>query len=223
MDFTRDLIKQLKAEAHREQARAMETYMKQKFQFLGVKAPVRQSILKKLVATYKLVLDRPAIIEITKELYAQPEREFHYCGMELVSRFLKKKFLKEDIVLIEYLIVTHAWWDTVDMVCKHQLGGYLRLFPEEIKVVIQKFSTSNHMWLNRSAILFQLEYKSETDQELLFDLCIKHKNTDEFFLNKAIGWALREYSKTAPEAVRTFVNQHTFAPLSRKEALRLIS
>lgn len=222
MNFANELIHQLKQEANKDQALAMEAYMKQKFRFLGVKAPVRKVILKDLVSSYKLTLDRPSIIVIAKELYAQPEREFHYCAVELVSRFLKKKFLKEDIVFIEYLISTHSWWDTVDMVCKHHLGSYLTLYPIETEKVIQKYSDVDHLWLNRSAILFQLEYKSDTKQDLLFHLCIKHKNTKEFFINKAIGWALREYSKTAPKAVIEFVNMHDFAPLSRKEALRLL-
>lgn len=223
MDFVNDLIKQLKQAKNGQQALAMEAYMKQKFPFLGVKAPLRQQILKNLITAYKHSLDRTSIIAIAKKLYAQPEREFHYCAVELVSRFLKKKFLKEDIAFIEYLIVTHSWWDTVDMVCKHHLGNYLKLFSEETVAVISRFSDEDHLWLNRSAILFQLEYKSDTNQDLLFHLCIKHKDTKEFFMNKAIGWALREYSKTAPEAVLKFVGRHNFAPLSRKEALRLIN
>lgn len=222
MDFVNDLIVKLREHAHEKQALAMEAYMKQKFKFLGVKAPVRQGILKDVTNKYKLALDRPMVIAIAKKLYTQPEREFHYCAVELVTRFLKKKFEKEDIDLIEYLIVKHSWWDTVDMVCKHHLGGYLRMFPEETDQIIERYSDSDHLWLIRSAILFQLEYKKETNQELLFSLCLKHKNTREFFLNKAIGWSLRAYSKTAPEAVRSFVNQHSFAPLSQKEALRLI-
>jgi 3-methyladenine DNA glycosylase AlkD len=222
MDFVTDLIKQLKQEANKTQALAMEAYMKQRFPFLGVKAPLRQQILKNLVTAYKTSLDRTTIIAIAKRLYAQPEREFHYCAVELVSRFLKKKILKEDIDFIEYLIVTHSWWDTVDMVCKHHLGNYLKLYPNETEAVIRRYSDLDHLWLNRSAILFQLEYKSDTNQDLLFDLCLKHKDTEAFFINKAIGWALREFSKTAPEHVRHFINMHEFAPLSRTEALRLI-
>lgn len=223
MDFVDDLIKQIKQEKNGEQALVMEAYMKQRFPFLGVKAPLRQQILKNLITANKNSLDRTSIIAIAKILYVQPEREFHYCAVELVSRFLKKKFLKEDIAFIEYLIVTHSWWDTVDMICKHHLGNYLKLFPEETAAVISRYSDVNHLWLNRSAILFQLEYKSDTNQDLLFHLCVKHKDTKEFFMNKAIGWALREYSKTSPEAVQKFVGQHNFAPLSRKEALRLIN
>lgn len=223
MGFVDDLIKQLKQEKNGEQALAMEAYMKQRFPFLGVKAPLRQQILKNLISAYKTSLDRSSIIDISKRLYEQPEREFHYCAVELVSRFLKKKFLRKDISFIKYLIVTHSWWDTVDMVCKHHLGNYLKLYPNETEAVIKSYSEVDHLWLNRSAILFQLEYKSETDQNLLFNLCLKHKDSKEFFINKAIGWALREYSKTAPEAVRKFVGQHNFAPLSRKEALRLLS
>jgi 3-methyladenine DNA glycosylase AlkD len=108
------------------------------------------------------------------------------------------------------------------MICKHHLGGYLKLYPKLIPSIIQSYSNSGELWLQRSAILFQLEYKEHTDQELLFALCKKHKDTKEFFMNKSIGWALREYSKTNPQAVIDFVAANELAPLSRKEALRKI-
>ena len=86
--------------------------------------------------------------------------------MELVTRFLKKKFHKEDIHFITELIMMHSWWDTVDMICKHHLGGYLKLYPAQIAEITNSYSDSGELWLQRSAILFQLEYKEHTDQEL---------------------------------------------------------
>ena len=106
------------------------------------------------------------------------------------------------------------------MIAKHHLGSYLKLYPTETQKVIKHFSNADHLWLNRSAILFQLDYKQETDTTLLFELCLKHKDTGEFFINKAIGWALREYGKTNPEAVIEFVSANCLAPLSEQEAIR---
>ena len=222
MPFNTQLIQQLAVVSIPKDAAQMQAYMKDKFVFFGVKAPVRKEILKNLVKEYKPQLDRPTLIQICKDCYVEPQRELHYCGMELITRFLKKKFHKEDIDFITELITTHSWWDTVDMICKHHLGGYLTLYPEETATVIQAYSDSGELWLQRSAILFQLEYKETTDEKLLFSLCKKHKDTKEFFMNKAIGWALREYSKTNPKAVIDFVSKNELAPLSKKEALRLI-
>jgi 3-methyladenine DNA glycosylase AlkD len=222
MNFTKDLIAQLTTAANPSQALEMKIYLRNRYSFFGVKAPERKAILKTTIDTYKSQLDRPATITIVKELYKQPQRELHYCAVELTSRFLKKKFQKEDSAFIQELITTHSWWDTVDMIAKHHLGGYLKLFPEETTGVIQSYSDSDNLWLNRSAILFQLEYKQETDAALLFQLCLKHKDTGEFFINKAIGWALREYGKTNPKAVVDFVSSNCLSPLSEQEALRKI-
>ncbi len=222
MNFTKDLITQLKTAANAAQALDMEIYMRNRYAFFGVKAPERKAILKEVTNTYKHQLDRLTLIQIVKELYKQPQRELHYCAVELTTRFLKKKFLKEDSAFIQHLITTHSWWDTVDMVAKHHLGGYLKLYSEETTHIIQSFSDADHLWLNRSAILFQLDYKQETNADLLFQLCLQHKDTGEFFINKAIGWALREYGKTNPEAVIAFVSTHCLSPLSEQEALRKI-
>ena len=222
MNFVPDLIDALTAAANPANATSMTEYMRGRYIYFGVKAPERKTILKTTIDHYKSQLDRSAIITIVKQLYKQPHRELHYCAVELVTHFLKKKFEKEDIAFIKHLIITRAWWDTVDMIAKHHLGGYLKLYPEETIKVIQEYSTANHLWLNRSAIIFQLDYKQETDTSLLFSLCLKHKGTGEFFINKAIGWALREYSKTNPQAVIEFVSKNSLAPLSEQEALRKI-
>lgn len=222
MNFTPDLIAQLKSIANTALAIEMKIYMRNRYSFFGVKAPERKAILKETINTYKPQLDKPTVIQIVKELYKQPERELHYCAVELTTRFLKKKFHKEDISFIKHLITAHSWWDTVDMIAKHHLGSYLKLYPEETTTIIQNFSDADHLWLNRSAILFQLDYKEQTNKELLFQLCLKHKDTGEFFINKAIGWALREYGKTNPEAVISFVSANCLAPLSEQEALRKI-
>jgi 3-methyladenine DNA glycosylase AlkD len=120
------------------------------------------------------------------------------------------------------LIITNSWWDSVDFLAKYLLGNYLLQFPEETDSVILKFSNSENMWLNRSAILFQLGYKEKTNFDVLKSVCEKHKTSTEFFIQKAIGWALREYAKTNPETVRNFVSNFNLKKLSEKEALKNI-
>ena len=145
-----------------------------------------------------------------------------YCAIEILIKELKRNYAKEDIQLIEKLIITKSWWDSVDTIAKNILGDYLLEHPLETEKVIERFSNSDNMWLNRSAILFQLGYKQKTNFDLLKSECEKHKNSNEFFIQKAIGWALREYGKNNPEVVKNFVNATNLKNLSKKEALKNI-
>ena len=155
-------------------------------------------------------------------LFENSKRILHYCAIEILIKQLKGNYKKEDIQLIEKLLITNSWWDSVDTIAKNVLGEYLVEHPLETENVIERFSNSENMWLNRSAILFQLGYKQKTNFDLLKSECEKHKNSDEFFIQKAIGWALREYAKTNQQAVKNYVINTNLKPLSKKEALKNI-
>jgi len=221
MDFTKHLTQSFQKNSNPEYALQMKAYLKDKFELYGVKSKLRREILKASVKEHSPEI-RANIISITFELYAAPQRELHHCGMELFEKHFKNKYQEEDIVYIEKLITTNSWWDTVDYIAKWILGNYLKQHPNKIQEVIDAFSKHENMWLNRSAILFQLGYKDKTDAQLLFKLCLAHKESKEFFIRKAIGWSLREYGKSNPEAVLEFVKNNTLAPLSEKEAIRNI-
>lgn len=222
MSFSIDLEKTFQENSNLENAVAMENYMKNHFSFYGIKTEKRRTLFKEVWKENQIEISENAR-SIAKELYLKKQRELHYCGIEILMKELKKKYQIEDISLIEFLIVTHSWWDSVDVISKYILGEYLMQFPEETEIVIERFSNSENMWLNRSAILFQLGYKQKTNPDLLFALCQKHSNYDEFFIRKAIGWALREYAKTNPSAVRRFVETNNLKTLSKKEALKNIT
>ena len=116
--------------------------------------------------------------------------------------------------------MTNSWWDAVDTIADHLIGFHLQRFPELVPVSVAKWLASDNMWLQRTAILFQLKYKKKTDVSLLFH-CIKEMaNSKEFFIRKAIGWALREYSKTDAAAVQSFVASTELWPPSVREALK---
>lgn len=219
MTFVSELEKIFRENASPELAAPMEAYMKDNFSFLGIKTTPRRTLFKEIWSLHKEEVKQNAR-KIALELFSMKEREFHYCGIEILMKELKKKYRKEDLQLIEKMIVTHSWWDSVDTIAKYLLGNYLAQFPEEIPNVIKRFSSSNNMWLNRSAILFQLDYKAQTDAELLFSICEKHKVSKEFFIQKAIGWALRDYSRFNPNGVTQFVAKTDLKPLSKREALR---
>ncbi len=146
----------------------------------------------------------------------------HQASIDIFIKEIKKNYQIEDIILIEKLITTHSWWDSVDTLAKYAVGGYLSAFPEKTYPIIEAFSNSENMWLNRTAILFQLGYKSKTNFDILISECEKHKHSDEFFIQKAIGWALREYGSINPNGVLEYVNNTNLKPLSKKEAVRKI-
>lgn len=219
MDFILDLQKGFNQNKSADNAVAMEAYMKNLFPFLGIKAELRRSILKDALAANKHEV-KNYYRDIALKLFELQEREYHHSAMDILIKQLNKKFIPEDIELIEHLLTTKSWWDSVDAMAKYLLGGYLRQYPEQTERVIDKFSNSDNMWLNRSAIIFQLGYKKDTNAGLLFSLCEKHRESKEFFIQKAIGWALREYGKTNPDAVKTFVASAQLKPLSVREALK---
>lgn len=199
----------------------MVAYMKNNFKFFGIKAKERQLILKNFIIANKSQL-KTSYREIAIKLYEKPERECHYCAVELMQYFFKKDLRKTDIDLVETLITTNSWWDTVDAISSHLLGEYLLKFPEKTLEVVENFSNADNMWLNRSTLIFQLFYKKNVNEELLFALCEKFSYSKEFFIQKAIGWALRNYAKVNPISVKTFVNNNNLKPLSVREALKYV-
>ncbi|WP_268846902.1 DNA alkylation repair protein [Flavobacterium aestivum] len=219
MNFISSLEKTFNDNSNAENAVAMSKYMKNNFQFFGIKTEDRRRIFKNIWTENKKEVSDNAR-EIALSLYSKKERELHYCAMEILIKNLKNNYIKDDIQLIEKLIIINSWWDSIDFLAKYLLGNYLLQFPEETDSVIHKFSSSDNMWLNRSAILFQLGYKEKTNFNLLKLVSEKHKMSTEFFIQKAIGWALREYAKTNPEAVKDFVSNTDLKKLSQKEALK---
>jgi 3-methyladenine DNA glycosylase AlkD len=219
MGFIEQLTAEFEVHRNAKNALPMQAYMKHLFPFLGIKSPLRKTLIRTVVNQNKEEV-KPNTTAIARALYQKQEREYHYAAMDSYARFKKRHYQPSDIAFIEHLLTTHTHWDTVDFIAKHILGQFLLEYPDLRNETIQRFSESDNMWLNRSAILFQLGYKSKTDFELLKTLCMAHKDSNEFFIRKAIGWALREYAKVNMPAVEHFVNNTDLKPLSKKEALK---
>jgi 3-methyladenine DNA glycosylase AlkD len=211
----------LLAEQRSDYAEAMQQYMRNQFEFLGVNSPKRKTIEK---AFYKQngLPQYADLADIVTEAWATDEREIQYFAMDLVER-MRKYWQPDVIVLIEMMLVKKSWWDTVDFVASHLVGQYFEKFPAERIAITSRWNTSDNMWLQRSSIIFQLFYKKNTDTYLLFSHIRTHIGSKEFFLQKAIGWALRQHTRTDADLVKDFVNTHDLAPLSRKEALKLLN
>ena len=204
--------------ANLSQAAPMKKYMRDQFEYLGIKTPQSAALQKEFYANYGL----PEVIEldsILRELWSLPQREFQYVGLGLLDK-LEKELPAKFIKTIEYLIVTKSWWDTVDTLASHTVGTHFRRFPEVREKYLPKWRNSKNIWLRRTAILFQLNYKGETDFQLLCDIVGENLDSKEFFINKAIGWALRQYARVDPNAVRKFVKSTPLHPLSQREAMK---
>ncbi len=217
-NYIKPLVKEFKNNANPTNAEPMAKYMKNLFPYLGVKTPERREITKKFFKENSL----PPISdleEIIRDLWELPEREFQYFAVGMLRKF-SKKLDKDFIELFEHLIITKSWWDSVDGIASWLVGSLFKRFPKLIKPYTEKWMKSGNMWLQRTMILFQLGYKDETDVKLLFKNIKKCMDSKEFFIQKAIGWALREYSKTNAQAVIDFVENNELAPLSKRETLK---
>ncbi|TKD72032.1 DNA alkylation repair protein [Pseudalkalibacillus hwajinpoensis] len=202
------------------QAKKMEKYMRNQFPFLGIKTPERRKAVKQAIRKHGFP-DHHNLQVLLYNLWSLDEREYHNAALDLLGYV--KEFPEGYIEIIEDLITTKSWWDTVDSLAVQSAGTYFRQYPNKIKAITEKWITSPNLWLNRSAIIFQISYKSDTDFELLKRYIRLHSQSKEFFHQKAIGWALREYSKTEPAAVEKFIKQEELAPLSKREGLKRIN
>ena len=211
------------AETYRAQgdetvAAGMSAYMKQLFPFAGIKKPARAALSKPFFTELKS-LDADSLREAVRWLWKQSEREFQYFAMELLWKH-KKTWDDGYLDLFEELVLTKSWWDTVDFIAATLVGHFFAKHPKRIAATTKAWCASENMWLNRTAILFQLKYKDKTDFALLQRLIQPHLGSKEFFHQKAIGWSLRQYAYTDPKAVIAYVKRTEMKPLSRREAMK---
>ena len=213
MDFIAKLTTQLALQSEPERAQKMSDYMRGQYAFYGVMAGPRKQILKETIASCGIPEN---LIAVSEQLYQLPERELQLCAIELIQR-CKRHWQTELLEHLKWLIITKSWWDTVDFIASNLVGPLLKKFPE-LEPEVHSWADSNDMWLQRVAILYQLKYKDRTDTDWLKKVILQHAHQKEFFIKKAIGWALREYAKTNEKWVREFLANHTLQALSFREA-----
>jgi len=214
------LIELFTGHADEEQSLPMRAYMRNKFPFIGIRSPLRKQLLQQYFTIYDMPKEEDLLIEV-EALYNLSEREFQYVAIALLDK-QKKKLGITDLDFLKSLITEKSWWDSIDSIAPSIVGGIVLRDRDAGEEVMKQWSESDNMWLNRSAILHQLKYKKEMNEELLFSIIHQHKESQEFFIQKAIGWVLREYAKTNPGIVVSFVNSTELKPLSRREALKNI-
>lgn len=202
-------------------AAAMRAYMKDVAPFLGLPTPDRRALSRTVLAG----APRPGEDDCTAialRCWALPQREYHYFAVDYLRRYagrLSSAFLPT----ARRLVATTSWWDTVDLLAAHVVGALVAADPR-LAADMDAWIVDEDLWVARTALLHQLTYKDRTDAERLFAYCLRQSGHPDFFVRKAIGWSLREYAKTDPEAVRAFLARERgrFAPLSVREALKNI-
>ena len=219
---TRKILKQLQnafeENADPKKAERMSAYMKYNFPFYGLQKKERQTVSRPFLKQMVKGLSEETP-DFCHALWQKDEREFQYFGMDLLARTSKVWNKPEYMEFIEYLIVHKSWWDTVDYLCVNCAGLLFKTYPE-VEIYRDKWLFSDNLWLNRSAILYQLKFKKQTDEEFLYEVIRYNRNDKRFFIRKAIGWALREYSKTNLDFVLTTLDKIPLSGLSVREALK---
>lgn len=214
-----DIIDIFKENRNEENAVYMKKYMKDKFDFLGIKSSKRKELQKEFFKD----IDKNSPIDKTlvNNLWNENYREYQYLAIDYLIK-KKKQLEKDDILFIKELITNKSWWDSVDLIASHLLGEICKLYPELVDEYIIDWSKDENLWIRRSTILYQLKYKENVDTNILERVIRNNKEDNDFFIRKAIGWMLREYSKTNKEWVNVFISKNELSKLSIKEASKYL-
>ena len=207
----------LQAAADPSRAPGMEAYMRDQFCFLGVTAPARRQAQKPFVASFRDA-GGDALLDAADALYAEDERELQYVALDLLKRYARK-LEPHHLDRLQTLVLTKSWWDTVDTLAAHPVGTVVQ--RHGLQDAMDRWIEHDDLWVARTALLHQLRYRADADEARLFRYCLRQADHSDFFIRKAIGWALRQHARVRPEAVRAFVGAHAdqLSGLSKREAL----
>jgi 3-methyladenine DNA glycosylase AlkD len=195
----------LREAAEPDEAPAMQAYMKSSTPFLGVKSPARKAIVKDLKNRFDPD-DAAQVVTWSRALWELPHREEKYMAIAL-ARAWPNRIVRASLPHYEHLVRTGAWWDYVDDIAANLVGAVWRKDPG-FGTVMDGWIEDEHLWIRRTAILGQLKHKEKTDERRLFRYCLQCADETDFFIRKAIGWALRQYAWVEPSRVRDFLELH---------------
>lgn len=211
------LAESYRAAADPRRAAEMTAYMRDQFPFHGLVAPTRRALDREVAARGPSRPTHHYLVKVARDCWARPEREYQYFAVD----YLRKHYRRLDPTFLEIsreLVVTGSWWDTVDPLAAGVIGPFVR--AQQTVEVMDTWISAENLWVVRTALLFQLGAKEATDAERLFAYCLQRAGDRDFFVRKAIGWALRQHARTDPLAVSRFVtaNEGVLSPLSVREA-----
>jgi 3-methyladenine DNA glycosylase AlkD len=208
--------------ANPERAKAMEAYMKSMMPYYGLSLPQVRGVCKAVLLERELGSCagwKKAVLELWRGARRREER---YAALYLLRLKQYRECVGPELMpMIEEMVETGAWWDMVDELV-HTVGELLRAYPNQVRPVMRAWSTDSNLWKRRVSIICQLSFKRDTDLELLYANIEPNLGDREFFIRKAIGWALREYAHFDPQEVARYVREHeaVLSGLSRREALK---
>ena len=217
-----DLTIRLSNHQDNERALSMSNYMKGHFSFYGIPSPVRKEIQKEWFNTLPLPSTTEMKWPLVFELWGKSQREYHYVACDWLSKWKPHDFRITDIDNIRKLIVTNSWWDSVDALAPNLLNNYFKQFPEMEEITIQEWLTSSNLWLKRSCLIYQLKRKNNTNIDRLVMSIEVLKHEKEFFIQKAIGWSLRQLARVQPERVKKIVVEQQLKGLALREATKYL-
>jgi 3-methyladenine DNA glycosylase AlkD len=207
--------------ADEEIAKGASAYMRNQFEFLGIKTPLRRELSKELINQSKSFSEKE-LISFCKELWSQPEREFQYVACDILAKNAKRLspgYVKRDA---KWFITNKSWWDSVDSI-RTSVEVVVAANPELESTMFEWIKNKN-IWLVRSALIHQLTLRTKTNSTRLFALCELKAGEKEFFIAKGLGWALRSYSYIDPKAVKKFIKDHPeLTPLAKREGMKAIN
>ncbi|NBR13962.1 MAG: DNA alkylation repair protein [Flavobacteriales bacterium] len=212
----------LELNQNEEQAAKMSAYLRNQFAFYGIQTPIRRSIFHEWKKHIPKDLNFEQRWGLLFQLCESDKREMHYMAVDWLNSWHKSLYTKEDIQNIRILIETNSWWDSVDLIASNFVTNYFKKFPEMIVPIIEEWSISENIWLHRSTLIFQLKYKHQTNLELLEKQINRFKSNNEFFIQKAIGWSLREVSKTNQNWTRNAIERLEIKGLAKREASKYL-
>ncbi len=220
MNYIKPLVKSYKQNINMESAAGMKKYMRNQFDFIGISSQTRKELFKSFIKEYGYP-ENENMSDVIKTLWEQDYRDCQYSAIGLITAKIKT-LDTEFIPVTQYMITNKSWWDTIDATASNIVGPILLKDKKFMKSINKKWINSDNMWLRRTALIFQLNYKDEINEKILYSNIKKCAREKEFFIKKAIGWALRQSARKNPESVRNFVENTELSTLSTREALKRI-
>ena len=221
--ITKIIVDKLKENANAVDAIQMQKYLKTSMPFYGVKSPILNEIVSEIKSKFT-ISNQEEYNAIITHIWEMSHREEKYISIKLARKW--KKYITLDALKVyEKMIREGEWWDFIDPISQGLIGILLMNSRSEMNIILDKWIDDENLWIRRTAILAHLKHKENMDQEKLFNYCLRRAHEKEFFIQKAIGWVLREYSKTEPEIVFSFIEEHdsVLSNLSKREGMKWLN
>lgn len=203
-------------------AQSASAYMRDQFPFIGMRTEIRRSAQKSWIDALKTLEDRNDRWLIIRALWDKEERDYQHTAIDLLNSWPKKFFSEEDATELEWILHHKSWWDSVDAIASNYLGKWALAFPEKARETFEKWRHHESFWLQRSCLIYQLKYKDKVDVAYLESLIRQLNGNPEFFIQKAIGWSLRQLSKYQPDEVVRILSHHPIKGLALREASKYL-